>query len=213
MLLSVKWGNSLPLESYPPWGEGNRQKLHCMWLSPGTSPSSKPVLQICAECGERWEVWKSLWEILECIFERPPPHGTEWVKLMRESQLKGALLSWVPLGIPGLHPTWAPSEKLYRTYLKCFHPRHEKREWEMFTHQLLIPWVRVFPENVNSWIFQVCVGVHIVELFCCGQRRKQKLGNTDEVEFCLAISICSWFPWQQDADTQKKRDRKEKRQG
>lgn len=38
---------------------------------------------------------------------------------MRESQLKGALLRWVP---PGVSPTWAPSGGPHRMHLKYVHP-------------------------------------------------------------------------------------------
>lgn len=71
---------------------------------------------------------------------------------------------------------------------------------------------RVFPENVNSWIFQVCVGVHMVEGFLAvgreAQRRKQKMRKTDEVRFCLAMAACSWFPWQWDAGAEMEMERK-----
>ena len=53
----------------------------------------------------------------------------------------------------------------------------------------------------------MCRGPH-GRTFCCGQRRKQKLGNTDEVKFCLAADIGSCFPWQQDAGAKKEIERK-----
>ena len=198
-------GNSLPLESYPLWGEGNRQNYTVC------GSGQVPVLPLSLSFGSVQNLGRGgksespYGKYLSAFLNAPAMGLNGWNRDERKptqrciSELGATRDAWALSHL-------GPSVKPHRTHLKCFPPRYEKREWEIFTHQLLIPWVRVFPENLPS----MCRCPH-GRTFCCGQRRKQKLGNTDEVKFCLATDICSWFPWQQDAGA--KRDRKETRRG